>query len=234
MPAFPRKLKENAPRTGFVGDKEYAKLKANCKAPWLHALVAAAYSFGFRKGELVNLRVLQIDLLDRWIDLETGTTKNGEARKVRMTTEVFELMRGCVRGKDPDDHVFTPDEKRKDGKLVRTRVVDPRDDWYTLCVKSGLGRWVPAKRKNGKHYLGYVGLHLHDFRRSAIRSMTRRGVGNHTAMRISGHKTFAVFQRYNIVDEADLIQASELIENRRQIPQVQTGTKTDTSEVAHS
>ena len=121
-PAFPRKLKENAPRTGFVGDKEYAKLKANCKAPWLRALIAAGYSFGFRKGELLNLRVRQIDLLDRWIDLETGTTKNGEARKVRMTTEVFELMRGCVRSKGPDDYVFTRDEERKDGKLVRTRV----------------------------------------------------------------------------------------------------------------
>jgi integrase len=193
---------------------------------WLRTLIAVGYTFGFRKGELLNLRVRQVDLLDRWIDLETGTTKSGEPRKAHMTSEVFELIRECARGKGPNEYVFT----RDDG----SRVVDPRDDWYTLCVRSGLGQLVPAKRKNGKDYKRYVGLNLHDFRRSAIRNMTRRGVSNKTAMRISGHKTFSVFQRYNIVDEADLIHASELIENGRQIPQVQTDTKTDTSTVAHS
>jgi hypothetical protein len=29
-----------------------------------------------------------------------------------------------------------------------SRVVDPRDHWYTLCVTSGLGKFEPAKRKN--------------------------------------------------------------------------------------
>ena len=147
-----------------------------------------------------------------------------------MTNEVYDLMRECVRGKGPDDYVFTRDEERGDGRVVRTGVVDPRDDWYALCVESGLGRWVTAKRKNGQDYLKYVGLNLHDFRRSAIRNMTRRGVGTKTAMRISGHKAFAVFQRYNITDEADLIQASELIENHGPKPQV----KTDTRNIAHS
>lgn len=238
MPAFPPRLKENPPRTGFVTDREYAQLKAHCDKLWLRALIAVAYSFGFRKGELLNLRVRQIDLLDQWIELESGTTKNGEARKVHMTTEVRELMASCVRGKNPDGYVFT----RDDGSPV----VDPREDWYTLCAKSGLGRYVPAKRKDGKDYERYVGLNLHDFRRSAIRNMTRRGVGDKTAMRISGHKTFSVFQRYNIVDEADLMQASELIERGRhldagadeRVPALheagKTDTRTDTSNVAHS
>ena len=30
----------------------------------------------------------------------------------------------------------------------RQNVVDPRHDWYTLCVTSGLGKFEPAKRKN--------------------------------------------------------------------------------------
>jgi hypothetical protein len=138
-----------------------------------------------------------------------------------MTSGVFELIRECARGKGPNEYVFT----RDDG----SRIVDPRDDWYTLCVRSGLEQLVPAKRKNGKEYKRYVGLNLHDLRRSAIRNITRREVSNKTAMRISGHKAFPVFQRYNIVDEADLIHAFELIENGRQIPPVQT----DTSTVAH-
>ncbi len=228
MPAFPKRLKESEPRTGFVTDEQYERLRANANQLWLRALIAAAYSFGFRKGELLNLRVRQVDLLDRWIELETGTTKNGEARKVRMTSEVFELMRACLRNKVAEDYVFT----REDG----SRVVDPRDAWYELCVKSGLGQYITAEGKTGE-YRRYLGLNLHDFRRSAIRNMTRRGISDKTAMRISGHKTFSVFQRYNIVDEADLVRASQLIERGRQDranADVKTDTKTDTHTYAVS
>jgi integrase len=107
MPAFPHRLKENPPRTGLVCDEQYARLVANARELWLRALIALAYSFGFRKGELLNVRVRQVDLMDRWIELETGTTKNGEPRKVRMTSEVFQLMLARVRSKKPDDYVFT-------------------------------------------------------------------------------------------------------------------------------
>jgi len=116
------------------------------------------------------------------------------------------------------------------------QVVDPRKEWYDLCVRSGLGHWVPAQRKNGKEFNSYQGLNLHDFRRSAIRNMTRRGVSETVAMKISGHKTISVFKRYNIVDERDLEQASKLIEAGRKldVSEPRTDTKSDTSTYAHS
>jgi integrase len=215
VPIFPAKLKEPAPRKGFVTDAQYRVLAANAKLLWLRALIAVAYSFGFRRGELLNLRVRQVDFFGRWLELEQGTTKNDEGRKVHMTQEVFDLMRACTSGKNPDDFVFT----REDG----TNVVDPRDDWYALCVASGLGQYVPAKRANGKEYQRYVGLNLHDFRRSAIRVMLRHGVLQNVAMRISGHKTEEVFRRYDILNEDDLIEATKKIEGEP------TSTKTDTS-----
>jgi integrase len=57
IPAFPARLRESAPRKGFVTDKEYARLAANSKELWLRGLIACAYAFGFRKGELLNLRM---------------------------------------------------------------------------------------------------------------------------------------------------------------------------------
>lgn len=224
-PAFPTRLKEASPRQGFIGNSEYALLAANAKELWLRALIACAYAFGFRKGELLNLHVRQVDLLDRWLTLEEGTTKNDQGRKVRLTQETFELLKACARGKRADDYVFT----REDG----SHIVDPRKAWYALCVACGLGKLTPVK----KGFQKYSGLNLHDFRRSAIRNMTRRGVNDVVAMKISGHKTASVFRRYNIVDERDLVRASQLIEAAD--PAVdrlvaETDTKTDTSRVAHS
>jgi integrase len=190
VPRFPKKLREPNPRSGFVNDEQYKALQAAIPYPWLRTLLAVAYNFGFRRGELVGLRVSQVDLKARVIHLLPGTTKSDEGRNVVMTGEVFDLISESVKGKKPDDHVFT----WGDG----TPVNDFRRSWRTIAKNAGL-----------------PGTLLHDMRRSAIRNMMRAGISKSVAKRISGHSTDSVFDRYDIGNDDDLIDAAQKIEARK-------------------
>ena len=72
--------------------------------------------------------------------------------------------------------------------------------WNTACDKLGLGIF---DKKTGH----YKGLSPHDFRRSAARNLIKAGVSRRDAMKITGHKTEHVFERYNIKTTEDIREA---------------------------
>jgi integrase len=212
-------LAENSARKGFIEDVQYDLLAQQTTELWLRALLAVAYSYGFRASELLSLKVSQVNLATRTITLYAGETKNKEGRIVTMTGEVHQLIKQSISGKAASDFVFT----RADGSPVR----DLRRAWWALCQKAGLGKF--EKEPDGKEC--WQGLLFHDLRRSAVRNIIRSGVSERVAMAISGHKTRCVFDRYNIVSEKDVQEAARLMEARQERTATTTATK-DTADVA--
>jgi integrase len=52
--------------------------------------------------------------------------------------------------------------------------------------------------------MGTTNTVFHDFRHTATTNLRRAGVDTLTTMKITGHKTMAVFTCYNTIDEHDL------------------------------
>jgi integrase len=78
VPKFPKKLRESDPRSGWLDDAQYEALQENAGHVWLRGFLAVAFNFGFRKSELLALRVKQVNLKDRTIQLlpeQRRTTK---------------------------------------------------------------------------------------------------------------------------------------------------------------
>jgi integrase len=218
VPHIPMFEEKNV-RTGFLRDEEHSKLASECskKGLWLRAMLSVGYNYGWRAGEILPMRVGQIDLADRTIRLEVGMTKNGHGRTVKMTHEVYTLLHACMTGKGPDDHLFT----RQDGSPV----LDFRGAWQGVCVRCGLGKFVcrncgqvvrKSKCKCGSRKRKYVGLLFHDLRRTGVRNLRRLGVAESVAMKISGHKTASIFRRYDIIEQADLADAAARLDVKQE------------------
>jgi len=214
MPAFPH-LKENNVRKGFLDDNQYRVLVDGAEL-WFRALVECGRTYGWRVSELLNLRVAQVDLQQRAIRLEPGTTKNADGREVFMTDTVHAMLTACTAGKKAEDHVFT----RSNGKPV----LSFRGTWERECTRAGVGRLVCAHcgetasdtakcSKCGFKGTRYTGLIFHDLRRTAARNLRRAGIGETVIMKIGGWRTRSVFERYAIVSRNDIADAMRKLQN---------------------
>ena len=176
-------------RTGFVETEAQVRLEHACGRIgwWMLAMLEVGCTYGWRHGSLLKMRVKQVDPHANVIRLEPGTTKNKKGLEVTMPRRVRELLLGCIKGKGPEDCLFT----RANGKPVR----DFRRSWQKACAEAG----VP-------------GLHFHDLRRTAARNMRRGHVSERVAMEVGGWKTTSVFHRYAIVDNEDIANAMDMLE----------------------
>ena len=128
--------------------------------------------------------------------LEPGTTKNRDGRmfKYAELDEVRAAIEGLWTRHEALEAtgILTPLVFcRRQGQAIRTFW----KRWTTACEGAGCPGRIP-----------------HDFRRTAVRNLNRAGVPETVAMKITGHKTRSVFDRYDITSEEDLADASRKLQ----------------------
>jgi integrase len=202
-------LKESNVRKGFFENGEYLALR-DALPEDLRPIITFAYHSGWRKAEILGLTWDKVDLKEGAVRLDPGETKNEEGRTLYMNDELLEEMHKLQAKR----YLGCPYVFHRDGKPIGGF----RKAWISACLKIGLcevlkdsqGRAVMVKNKKGNEKVVKVPTKIfHDFRRTAIRDLVRSGVSERIAMSISGHKTRNVFDRYNIVNDQDLKEATK-------------------------
>lgn len=191
-----RQLQENNVRSGFFDDEKFQALIAAIKDPVIRDIASLGFATGWRKSELLKLEVRQVDARRRAIVLEPGITKGREGRIVFLEGDAWAVVERWYK------------KRRYSGGISRNlfhRAGEP--------VKDFRGVWKSACKK-----AGCPGMLFHDLRRTAIRNMVRAGIQERVAMKISGHRTRSVFDRYNIVAEDDLRDAARKMAARNLPP----------------
>lgn len=180
-------LKESNVRKGFFEKSDFISLREALPA-YLKPMVTFAYKTGWRKEEVTELKWSEVNLDSATVRLNPGETKNDKGRTVYLDTELQEIFADLWETRKASGkltaHVFL-------NETGTDKIKDFRGSWDAACIEAG----IPGKL-------------FHDFRRSAVRNMVRANTPEVVAMKISGHKTRSVFDRYNIVSEEDLREAA--------------------------
>jgi integrase len=185
-PQVPKLRAENA-RTGFLEPADFEAFCAELPA-YLRPVARFAYLSGWRKGEVLGLMWRQVDLKTGAIRLDPAQSKNGEGRVLAFDAD--SALAAVLAEQAEARRLDCPYVFHRNGRPIR----DFYHAWRAAASRAGL-----------------TGLMLHDFRRSTARNLVRAGVPERVAMAVTGHKTRAIFDRYNIVSETDLRDASARI-----------------------
>lgn len=179
-------VKEHNVRKGFFEVEDFLALRG-ALPDHLKVAITIGYYTGMRLAEILSLQWDHIDWDHGMLRLDPGTTKNYEGRIIPMTSEVRKTL---------EQWRMTTIEKWPKCPLVchlnGNKIVSMYAAWRSACKRVGL-----------------EGRLFHDLRRSAVRNLVRAGVPQAVAKKISGHKTDSVFNRYNIVSQGDLLEATE-------------------------
>ncbi len=201
-----RMLKEAPARSGFFEAEQLVSVLAHLPEN-IRPVIRFASITGWRiQSEVLPLEWRNVDFDAEEVRLDAGTTKNGEGRVFPMTDDLRAVLEGQKAEHDrlKKAGVICPLvfsrmlAETRGGVKKPTAITSFTVAWQHACKAAGCPGRIP-----------------HDLRRTAVRSFVRSGTSEHVAMRLSGHKTRSVFDRYDIVSGDDLRDAAKRLNQPR-------------------
>jgi integrase len=168
------------PKGHYIPDQEFWEIYKHLP-DYMKPVVLVAYLTGMRRGEILELEWDRVNLSEGYVDLTPEDTKTEEPRRIYFNA--IKELKGVF---------IDADQNKKNGqKLVFTKPEgSPVPKWYIqrLFKKACLKAKVYPYR-------------LHDLRHTFNTNMTKAGVDQVVIMKLTGHKTFAMFSRYSHLDK---------------------------------
>jgi len=171
------------------------------------------YLTGTRKGEIAKLAWSDVDREGQRIMFRREHAKNGQPRVIPFVATLAEIIARRWKAREykaPGGTGIAELVFHHKGQPIRSF----RKTWASACIAAGFCR--PATDDQGRPALSASGkpameptLIFHNLRRSAVRNLVSAGVDQTVAMKITGHRTVSVFQRYRIVADDDVRAALE-------------------------
>lgn len=197
---------EGPARKGFFSREDLEALCRHLPAP-IDDMARVMFITGWRvDSEVLPLEWRHVDFAANELRLDAEMTKTDEGRVFVMTDELRALLlrlqvehQARVKAGQMVPWVFVRMLADARGGVKTPRPVRSiRKAWRNACRAAGLPGRIP-----------------HDFRRTAARNMVRAGIPERVAMKLTGHKTRSVFDRYNIVSDTDLSEAAAKLNDQR-------------------
>jgi integrase len=168
------------PKGKYIPDTDFWKIHDGL-VDYLKPVAVTAYNTGMRRGEILNLKWKRVNLFKGYIDLTPRDTKTEESRIIYFSSndELKEVFVKAAKNRMPKHiYVFV----KPDGA--------PVPKWYMerlfkkACIDAGVGPY-----------------RFHDLRHTFNTNMLKAGVSTKVIMKLTGHKTDAMFTRYTHLDE---------------------------------
>jgi integrase len=183
--------REHNERDRVLSREEFDRLYEAAEA-WLKPMLLVAHHTGMREGEIRALRWDQVDLKTGTVRLKSTDTKTDEGRLIPMSQALTSTLKTATR------YVRCPwvfvNPTKVESWQVNPEQVDPR--YHATSITHAFER---ACRKAGVTHATF-----HDLRHTFVTNARRAGLDYFRIMAITGHKTMAVFKRYNTIDRQDL------------------------------